>query len=59
MREECWKEFESPEAQKITATQRKTGNQYLTNVQAFDIAHTKQALPPGAMPKAIANPPVE
>jgi len=40
-REECWEDFVSPDAEKITTIQMMTGSQYLMNERNFDTAHTK------------------
>ena len=39
IREECWKEAVSPEAEKITHIQTSTGSQYLMNDRSLSTAH--------------------
>ena len=41
MREECWKDFGSPEAQKISAITNNTGSQYFVSMEVFDIGEYK------------------
>mgnify|MGYP007071093618 CR=1 FL=1 len=41
MREERWTDFVSPEAEKITTAQMRTGNQNFANDLSFDTAHRK------------------
>jgi len=41
MREERWLDFVSPEAEKISAIQTTTGNQYFAKTRSFDTAHSK------------------
>ena len=48
MREECWKENWSPEAEKITHVQTSTGSQYLTNDRNFGTAYGNRGLPAAA-----------
>jgi hypothetical protein len=50
MREVCWKENRSLEAEKITPIQTSTGSQYLTNDRNFGTAHGSRGLPPAATP---------
>ena len=45
MREECWKDIWSPEAEKIIHIQTSTGSQYLASDLVFGTAHgTRRAL---------------
>jgi hypothetical protein len=48
MREECWKDIRSPEAEKIIPIQISTGSQYLTNDRDFGTAHGNRGLPAAA-----------
>lgn len=41
IREECWTDLVSPEAETITVAQSSTGNQYLANNFKRDTAHKK------------------
>jgi hypothetical protein len=59
MREECWKENWSLDAENITHIQTSTGNQYLTNDRNFSTAHGSRGWRAKATPNvSVAQRPV-
>ena len=53
MREECWKESWSLDAEKITHIQTSTGSQYLTSDRNFGTAHGSRGLPGSGNAKCL------